>query len=695
MTVFSVSATIGGVVPFVVDTFPNLATETIYVDTPVMFSVSSGGPFAATSLLSGIDFVRDISCTWDFDDTGATFQFNPYDTDANSGYGLCTMKAWSTPGTYNVVLTARTRTGVQTQIVQVVVEARPTPDKLYAVSFAGNFTDAPAGATQISSWAAFVALSNTFGSDQHVEFHFRAGETFLMEDEFLIQRTAGRLHVLLDTYGTGDRAILKAATQSFRAWVMFRLRDNVHLVSKVDMDGSYNVFTGKYTGGHVTGFNARTQNSYVAVVGCEHVGLAESLLCEAGTSWAGYDFKGGDAAAYSAFYSDGGVGAATTWGGMSGCELYYSPLALRLQDGISGTSDPDASQGACVRVNSLFRFVADNFKIRGHIGFSSFGGTSADAATQPALRLHRGGSVAGHLYSITRGDITGNAGGVYTQYPLTEPIVGDGRYVIDRLIHTSAGTPFRAALQICAGGVIQNVSSYYPNTYETGGVDWIAYVTLNSEDGSPAEILEQPVLVRAVTLVSDRSSASGGLGILEDFNGTGWTGQDITVVDCMMHAPNHATGVDLEPLSRGDNFAPRTGAPFGNASNPPVYDIDGTLRGETTLQGAHDAVKANVAVSAVTHSGDAPTIAKITAWEPARGVYALTAFGTGYANEDFYLIENNWTDNGVQFGSNGGRTWAIDDSRMGTPTGPLQNNLVLTNKSGVRLTVPSNSLTIT
>lgn len=700
MTEFTLRARREGFVAFAVDTFPS---GTIYTDTPVMFVVTGGGPFFQNALLQRIDFVRDISFSWDYGDEGATFRHEVWDSDANFGYGIGAMHAWDTPGTYEVTLTARKGSEVQTQTISVTVAARPAPDKLYAVSFDGNFTGAPAGATQISSWSALLALSDTFRNDSAVEMYFRRGETFDIADTINFRRpSGGHLNVLIDSYGSGNLANLQAAgATTITAYSMFRAIENTTLVIKgIAADGLYNVLTGKYSAGHVTGINANHATAYVALNGCDLTGLADAIVSTAGSSCAMYDCEGVDAAAYTAIFCDGANAPGTAWAAVAGCRLAYDPMSLRLQDGISGGDDPDATQGAHVRVKGLHRFIADNNKVLGSVGWSGFGGANNDAATQPAFRAYRDGCAASHIYSITRADVVGHLGGISTQYPASQPMLGDGRWLIDRIKLTIAGTPQEAPVLISAGGVAQNISCYLPNTFETGGTAGeIAYALLSNETGNPQTINDQPALVRAITMVSDRSVESGGLGAILDtdvVSGGGWTGQDITVVDCVMHAPNHPSGVSLEPMSRGDNFAPRSGTPIANATNPPVYDIDGTLRTGTTLQGAHHAVKADVPVSAVTHSGDGPSIAKFDEWETAysEGIYALTSLGSGYSNENEYLIENNWSDASGQFGGNSGRTWAIDDSRMGTPDTWLQNSVVLTNRSGVRVTVASNVLNI-
>lgn len=698
MTTFTVTARRGAYTAFSVSTFPDIETATIYTDVPVMFSVDAGGPFADTSLLTGLGFVGDISHEWAFDDDGATFQFDtPFGDDANYGYGLTNTKAWSTAGTYDVTLNSKSLEGEQTQTIAVTVTARPTPDKLYAVSFDGIFTDAPAGATQISTWSQFIALSDTFRSDSHVELYFRRGEVFDIESQFIMRRpSGGTLHVLLDAFGTGDNPILRAANSTVTAdYAFFNLVENVQIVCKVDMDGNYNSKTGALAGGFAKGLKSVGSSSYLALVGCECSGMALPVSGEGGASTALYDVKTGGGAAYSAVFNNGGDGASGAWVGVKGCEIYHLPDALRLQDDISGGANPDATQGAHIRTKAVHRVCIDNARISGTVGFSAFGGVNADAATQPAFRVYRDGCAEGHLFSITRIETTGRFGGVTTQYPLVEPMDGAGRYLIDRIRHTEAGTNFHAGgVMVSPGGVVQNVSTYIPNVHMTGGGSPdVAPIILSDETGNSAGLLTQPILARAITLVSDRSVASGGLDTVVNVNNDNtWTGIDITTADIVLHAPNHTDGSDFAPFSRGDYFAPVAGSSFGTATNPPVFDIDGATRTGTSLKGAHHALKSNVAVSNVSHSGDAPTIAKLANWPDS--VYALTDFGTGYSNADFYLVENGWADADGAFGSNAGRTWAIDTDRMGEPSTSLQNTIVFTNKSGVRVSVASNSVSV-
>ncbi|MEO0812163.1 MAG: PKD domain-containing protein, partial [Myxococcota bacterium] len=163
----------------------------------MIFTVESRGFAAARSF-------HDVHYTWTFDDPGEHTQLSsdyPWAPDANLAYGPVASHTFTKPGTYAVRVVATD--GVIRAVREVDVTVLD-PDVVFAgsdtvaISQNGDFTGAPAGATEVTSVPAALAAAGS-----NVRILFRAGEVF---EQGLGKINAERLSV--GAFGLGDPPVL-------------------------------------------------------------------------------------------------------------------------------------------------------------------------------------------------------------------------------------------------------------------------------------------------------------------------------------------------------------------------------------------------------------------------------------------------------------------------------------------------------
>jgi hypothetical protein len=168
---------------------------------------------------------HDIDYTWDFDDLTAGDWTYGSVTDKNTAKNAIAGHVFDTPGTYDVVVTAKDGVNTDTDTVTITVadpEDTYTPIAdgglggiTYCISTAGDFTGAPSFAVTVGGGAAtipdastdFAHYVNTYAalrSYTNVRILFRAGETYTCAPATTSITMVGPGPVHVGSFGSGS-----------------------------------------------------------------------------------------------------------------------------------------------------------------------------------------------------------------------------------------------------------------------------------------------------------------------------------------------------------------------------------------------------------------------------------------------------------------------------------------------------------
>lgn len=692
---------------------------------PVMFWVSGLTGFNGTDEWDESDFV------WDFDDSGATYSVGGtgYDTDASTEKGRHVSKAWESTGSKTVTLYIRVHgqdvPAEVTTTVNVVSSDTITWDKdLYVdfgeVSGTPNFTGAPAEAgavVHIDNLADLLANDPSLATDK-TRITFKAGETFTWgATSFAIP---GRVYVrTLAGFGSGDTfEILPGSVEptsvddeikvfswgngqsifanSRFACVGAKLSGTFNPVTGACPDGLYAL-----VGGFASGDVASTQ--YIGTHKCEVIGAG--LIAGSAINWRDdveVYLVGTDCSVRNWHNFGISMFVAPTSYAFTGCMIKQHPLALVSTD--ARGVFPGAADHGPGRIGAAVRGGIVNSGLASNSGWSSLG--TYEKAVQACWRHNFGfGSVdyiAESEFSWVNNKSFGSI--MVTLVHDNPAYLSACRAMFDQFEHNFGRQALGGLVGAAGGGIyVKNAVQYYANvshdlTQQLGIVTLGSYAE-GATTVNPA-YYSNPIRVRFNTLVSDRSSASGGNESIDVIRNRTFVeglglGFDIVEENNIIEVPNHANAgsyTDYTPLDRANSFRPVTGSAAIDAVSSgaiPVRDNTGNLRLATTNIGAHDVESGSGGTVSAPSNSVAPVIAELSLFP---GELAVTSEGAwlNVDGDDLYFLEWSWEKDGAAIATP--KRVVCDTGPTGAGDYPV--NLTATNRSAARVTAQSNAVTI-
>lgn len=656
------------------------------------------------SLFAVDDIYKDLDWQWDADDSGAQYTVGGggFDNDATTGFGKTWAHAYSTAGTKNPSCSVRSvgAANVVSDSISVTVkdpDAETWTHDLYVdfgeVSGTPEFTWAPAEAgviQHISSITELQAVNFLYGKTR---ITFKDDETFTWNTTAIdISGVNTRIYMTRSRSGT-NRPQIKGT-----GWVnpgMFTAYADVIrvVVYEVDIVGGYNPVTGVdadgpfrflYTSGTASG------NCIVSFVRCELPGLRSNANGSAGENGIGSNtFATGFVDCLITDWYDYGISyfGSRGWVSIVGNRIAQSPLAIMRDGGIKGTL-PGAADHGPIRIHNVFDGCIENNDLRSSTGWSQF---PPGYLIQPCIRIHHEDAVQdGWEFNIQRNlGVGGTLAHVGSQSSSAPAQCQPNGLVIARNQFWGGRQGYYGFVNTDVGGVyVYNNIDYQANVYDLN--EEASYsLRINNEASSGDSVKTRPVYFGFNTIVSDRSSASGGNGNFSEVKTISGTWPQLTAEHNVIWVPNHANAgsfTDYTGLSRADNFKPITGSAAIDAvsSGYPVRDYDGNLRtGNSNVGAHHDSVSSDAGVSAPSNSV-VPTFAELASWT---GEYAITGAGTwsNWAGRETYLFVHDWKLDGVSLTGSQNALTVVDPSSSGN----LTVGLIATNLSGTRVTATS------
>ena len=177
----------------------------------VMFAATANSPASRAE-----SPYHDIECVWEFGNPGSysALQNTPlWGTDRNVAYGPRTAHVFDAPGSYTITCTAHD--GENPPAIATITVTVEDPDTVFAgadtavVSTAGDFSGAPAGASQHTSIAAAMAALD---GRQNMRLLLRDGESYTDALDVSESGGSGRRLAIGAFPGTGPRPILSRPT---------------------------------------------------------------------------------------------------------------------------------------------------------------------------------------------------------------------------------------------------------------------------------------------------------------------------------------------------------------------------------------------------------------------------------------------------------------------------------------------------
>lgn len=667
-------------------------------------------------LPAGVTQVEGVDLHWDYGDPGATFTVGKTSGNATRGFGTDVEHTFAEPGTYTVTCTARIMGGepvVRTMTINVVSVASQVWTREYYVSFANNFSGAPAATTTIRHINSEAALKTAqMSTGFRAIFRFRKGETFNWNGDTngLDCGDASLLYVCpasQHSFGTGADPLIYANGTSnvySASNAMFTMGGNGTceiVICNLKLDGGYDARTGQGPRGSLSlllvgGSNTNAFTLGVSMYQCDGEGVVR-MISGGGSSAQphSYRVKMHDCRAYSWFdYSFTFSGGETYFAG-AGLNFRQPPLSARRAGQAKPNIWPGAAYHGCGRVNGMRRFgisESDLFPVNG------WSPLSIDTATQPCLRLHPLERMTGECWAnIQTCKGRGRQLVALGTVNATGDRIGQGWTVVAKN-EFYPGPQSQAIVTLnMTGAYIHDNVVYQPNLFQNIGVPGYEIVRLETVAyaGTLPGTLTRPIKAYNNTYCSDRGPESGGNNPLIVFNvEAGWPGTTPTEDANILFGPNTTgTYADYGPLSRGDNFIPVTGSAAinGKTGNINVRDFFGNLRGPTTNIGAYDTSVATAMSVAPPVNVSAPAFAESVSWP---GEWQPTTQGgwTGWDEDDRWHFEYDWRINGVK------PTITLDGQDRDASTltrfteadsndlpGSLTLEIVATNRSGVRV----------
>lgn len=670
--------------------------------------IEGAGPHVVSNEL------RDIALVTDLDNTGATFR-HATSKDAETAPGRVIGTSWSSAGTKTLTISSYVfGEVVKTQQVNVTVT---DPDvfawnKTYWVDLTGDSTDMPADDSsneRILSYAAYTAIPEGNNSLSW-RVRFRSGTTHNFVPVSTNYRKTWKAGLLrLDTFGGTAAAELDctaATTGASNELVRISdVDDCVVIADNLKFVGPWDSISGSFNGGgYIKPFSA--SNSYLrgrwSLNRVEGHGVEQLLNIGGSTSdtrqcFVDCLFK--DFMDFGTHLSGHHESVA-----IRGCKFDQSPLAGNHTDDGKSYNDPEWGNHGPIRIAAHYRVGVVQCEAANNCGWSGLGGF--DNAIQPFVRVYCNaiGQKAGGWSNILDNDYTGRY-----LVQLGRPDVNDEITHGTKCLISGNNMNFnhQSGQLIEANGIggtyVMNNVCYRPGlsmarnamTYDI--LRQINQATTGGND-VPASIWQEPNYVGFNTYLSDQNDTlyTHGQQGATDIYSWRYSGEiDIPVAtdeNNQISGDGHdGTTIAASAFARGDNLRAITAGAADDSvtSAIPPLDFNGVVRTNPTNKGAHHATGADVAETAPSNSV-APTISA-----SLRAPYVqISDLGTWAVNDELekWMIERHWVlDAADAGGAQRSYSMVLDQTDL---TGSLKCEVTMTNRSGTRVTVDSNTLTV-
>lgn len=162
-----------------------------------------------TILVAATDAFHDLCYSWDFGDSHAgTWEYSGQ--SQNIASGSVAGHLYTQPGTYTATLTVTDSDGNSTTDISTIVVQDPNTvfagNKTVCISQTGDFTDAPAGSTTISTSSFSTVIANLSIGKRVL---LKRGETWNIHSDYTLNSANP---ILLGAYGNGENPILTVAS---------------------------------------------------------------------------------------------------------------------------------------------------------------------------------------------------------------------------------------------------------------------------------------------------------------------------------------------------------------------------------------------------------------------------------------------------------------------------------------------------
>ncbi len=248
-----------------------VAPLTIFFDAEALGEDYSDDPF------------HEIEYRWDFGDTANSTATWDYGSNAgvnlkNETTGPVAAHVYEEPGTYSVEVTVwdGSESSVYTVLTSITVTDPETvfADTTYVVSGLGDFTDAPSGATELTSSDFDSAMTTALAAGAK-RVLFKAGETFDFGSTTTISDEGP---YLIGSFGEGDRPILNATTTSIYGISMSGAAEDIRFMDFQVNGNSFDtpVRATSFSGTNILIFRVYGYDlGYLAAVGGTNVAIVE------------------------------------------------------------------------------------------------------------------------------------------------------------------------------------------------------------------------------------------------------------------------------------------------------------------------------------------------------------------------------------------------------------------------------------
>jgi hypothetical protein len=692
----------GGFSNFTVTTWPTNP----FVGEVVRVHIEGRGNHTAISPMMGAqDDLLDIWVQTNVDESGATFEAAP-DYDAETAYGRWFGHAYSSAGSKTLTISSWTFSGPvleQTASITVVDPDSYSWDRILWVDMTGDTTDMPAADgtnIRVLSYAQWIATRSSYnGLD--VRVRFRGGTTHVLTGGSDWDSDADLVYI--DTFGTG-RATIYGNLSSGNAGESFVKTGKAGqriVVRNLDLDGGYDITSGRFSRGRWVGFTfSLHNNSAISLFKCSATGFEDFLL--------GSGVSDDDRRYRPAMVDCEAIGNQNYGLMFSGPandvilrgNRCIQPLNTPRGDAKTGNQN-DFPDHAAVRVPRFIRMGISQNDLRTFSGWSSGGGD--DKAGQQNLRLYYNDNEVG-----TKGCVIGNrtcgrnmvAWGRATDNTQTMTNPAQLLIAANQHRHHAQGTNFITAT---GGGLFVYSNTVYRPALATEMSDnqEFSMVRFSSTSGTASvtqTVLDEPSYFGFNTMVTDMTSAQdqwnlGGAdeathviidtpaGVTDvtqgsvQIAGDGMSNSGSLIAGSAFSRPN------LRPITSGD-----ADTTVSSGARPPV-DVAFTSRSGATGAGAWHTAAADTTPADAANSV-APTIGALTGWS-SPAVYGVTDIGTWTGLDDWSGSEYRWLLNGSEI-TGAHLTTVFDDAFSGN----LQCQFTVVGPSGVRVTANSNTIAI-
>lgn len=545
--------------------------------------------------------------------------------------------------------------------------------------------------THILTEAAWKALSET-RSDIRIRFPSGSTQVFTLTSSTDWPTISGSL-VYYDVFGGTSRCVWDIRRDSSFFEVSLISTSGIsdrRIVTGYEVLGHWNAKTGRFDELAVNFCNALGTDPRFSVHNCVTNGVHRFLQRPGGSLVAGgiVDCKATDSQDYGLATLAGDNGFA-----VRGCMSIDDPFSAR-GDG-KPSLEVDFGDHASVRNNTPLRFYIAQNRLYVRVGWSPFG---FDRGIQPCVRAHTEDSLSNALTecisntTVSRVLIsTGHHSAGSTQQNVT-------RCLVARNNHNFAGQGSELIASAGIGGVVaySNIAWMPDIDFAQSSGGFYNILTVQSGHSVSTAAANEPVYLGFNTFLSDADTRWSGAGNIASI-GNNASIPNVTEEHNLFSGDNHTgTYTASTSFARGDNFRPITGssAEVSVTGGVPI-SFDGVKNTGSTLGGAHHTSGASVSVTDPVLTST--TISLLSDWSEynATHAYGLTDYAGSIGDTD--AVGWGWTLDGLPFDVKVGGDPERDRYLpvvKAFDAGTLRLTSTIQNRSGVKVTINSNELTV-